>query len=108
MLNLTNKESCVGCTACESICPKHCIEIKSDTEGFRYPEMCITECIECNACRKVCPLLKDDIQSASLPVAYASRTIDDTIRMESSSGGIFTELAKKNTFAKRCGVWCSI
>ena len=95
MLNLTNKESCVGCTACESICPKHCIEIKSDTEGFRYPEMCITECIECNACRKVCPLLKDDIQSASLPVAYASRTIDDTIRMESSSGGIFTELAKK-------------
>lgn len=95
MLDLTIKEKCVGCTACESICPKRCIEIKSDAEGFRYPEVCITECIECNACRKVCPVLKDTVMSNGLPVAYASRTRDDTIRMESSSGGIFTELAKK-------------
>ena len=31
------KEHCVGCGACASICPNKCIEMYNDDEGFAYP-----------------------------------------------------------------------
>ena len=30
MPNLANDANCMGCTACMSICPMHCIEMKRD------------------------------------------------------------------------------
>ena len=37
MLKLTSKQNCCGCTACASICPKGCIAMTPDSEGFCYP-----------------------------------------------------------------------
>ncbi len=37
MIEITEKQNCCGCTACESICPKECIQMKADEEGFLYP-----------------------------------------------------------------------
>ena len=31
------KEYCCGCSACSAICPKNCISMEEDTEGFYYP-----------------------------------------------------------------------
>ena len=95
MLNLASQNSCVGCTACVNACPKHCIEIKKDADGFGYPKViCLSECINCGACEKACPVLRDTTYIERLPLAYAAISTDEAIRFESSSGGVFSELAK--------------
>lgn len=33
-----SKDSCCGCGACSNACPKECIIMKADTEGFLYPQ----------------------------------------------------------------------
>lgn len=52
---LNNKYSCSGCTACAQSCPKQCITMSSDYEGFKYPIVDETRCIQCGICIKVCP-----------------------------------------------------
>ena len=47
MIVITDKVTCCGCWACENICPKHCVVMKEDNEGFRYPEVDVEVCIEC-------------------------------------------------------------
>ncbi len=50
------KELCNGCTACHAICPVYAIEMKTDSEGFEYPEINKEKCILCNKCISVCPV----------------------------------------------------
>lgn len=96
MQKLVRNIYCVGCTACVHICPKHCIEIKKDFNGFAYPDVFRSaDCVECGLCEKVCPVLVDRSEINEFPSAYAAISHDDLIRKESSSGGIFTELAKR-------------
>ena len=52
-----NKDSCCGCGACSNACPKGCIIMKADTEGFLYPQIDKSKCVNCGKCRKVCPFL---------------------------------------------------
>lgn len=59
MIKITNKEDCCGCAACEQSCPKHCISLIEDAEGFWYPQIDVTTCIECGLCKKVCPMLNN-------------------------------------------------
>ena len=46
---------CVGCRSCEQICPKNCIEIKENEEGFLYPIIDNIKCVKCLKCLHVCP-----------------------------------------------------
>jgi len=96
MPNLANTNLCVGCSACASICPKQCLRMERDPDGFQYPVFMHSEnCVACGMCEKVCPVLKDSINiNDNLPSAYAGFTKDEGIRQDSSSGGIFTEIAK--------------
>ena len=83
---------CCGCTACENICPKNCISFKYDSEGFAYPSIETESCINCGMCESVCPFLAE--HNKRIPdVVYAAKNKNDRIRLESSSGGIFTALA---------------
>jgi len=95
MIIIEKKEQCNGCHACSNICPVQCIEMKEDSEGFRYPEVDYKKCIKCNKCIDVCPLLKEKKDIFKEPKAYACLNKNEKIRMESSSGGIFTLLAEK-------------
>ena len=95
MPNLADKAACVGCTACASVCPNNCIEMREDSDGFLYPEINLQKgCVECRRCETVCPVLGKSF-SGELPIAYAAISLDESIRMKSSSGGLFTELAKR-------------
>lgn len=49
------QKRCVGCRSCEQSCPKHCISIINDKEGFWYPEVNEKSCIDCKKCLKACP-----------------------------------------------------
>ena len=37
MINIEDKKQCCGCSACVQRCPKQCIVMKEDEEGFLYP-----------------------------------------------------------------------
>jgi len=89
-----NKEKCAGCYACVNACPQKCISMEINREGFRYPEVDHSKCIKCGNCVDICPVV-DKMIVQSDPVAYACINKDESIRMESSSGGIFTLLAEQ-------------
>jgi len=90
---LKNKEDCVGCYACFNACPQKCITMENDAEGFIYPVCKEKECKKCNLCVKVCPIL-NPVKVQNNPSAYACINKDETIRSQSSSGGLFTLIAE--------------
>lgn len=94
MINIKEPKDCCGCNACAQRCPKHCITLQEDHEGFLYPQVDINLCIECGLCEKVCPVINQSIKKEPLQV-FAAINPDEKVRMESSSGGIFTLLAEK-------------
>ncbi len=93
MIQITRKEECTGCEACSQICPKKCIEIHGDNEGFIYPYVREVDCIHCNLCDAVCPVINQESELDPLCL-YGAINKDKDVRMQSSSGGIFTLLAE--------------
>lgn len=94
MIIINNKTDCCGCWACSQICPHKCISFQEDEEGFLYPFVNTDDCIGCGLCEKVCPAIYINEPRTPLKV-YASKNPDDTIRIQSSSGGVFTMLGEK-------------
>lgn len=94
MINIQNKQDCCGCSACVQRCPKQCISLHEDEEGFLYPEVELDVCIDCGLCEKVCPVLHQAEERVPLEV-FAAKNPNEQIRMASSSGGVFTQLAEQ-------------
>src|SRR5665647_3245792 len=94
---IENKKDCMGCHACMNICPENCISMESDIEGFLYPKVDYDICIKCYRCIDVCPVINKTLID-NKPLAYACKNKDEEIRLDSSSGGIFTLIAKKIIF----------
>ena len=94
MINVQNKQDCCGCSACVQRCPKQCIALHQDEEGFLYPKVDMETCIDCGLCEKVCPVLHQAEERVPLEV-FAAKNPNEEIRYESSSGGIFTLLAEQ-------------
>lgn len=93
MINIKDKQQCCGCGACVQKCPKQSISLHEDNEGFLYPNVDTETCIDCGLCEKVCPVQNPYETREPLQVLAAINK-DEKIRMESSSGGIFTLLAE--------------
>lgn len=91
---IISKKDCTGCYCCLNACPKGCINMQTDEEGFFYPKVNYEDCIKCGKCIKVCPL-KNKIKIDNDPISYACINKDELVRLDSSSGGIFTLLAKE-------------
>ena len=66
--------------------------MKPDEEGFLYPAVDGNLCIECDACEKRCPVGKPLEESCMYIVGAQHK--DTEIRRQSSSGGVFTALAR--------------
>lgn len=95
MPNLASYQSCVGCSSCALSCPKNCIEMHNDKYGFSHPKIInAQECINCKLCEQSCPIVNKRNLDDKETIALAAFTRDEEIRKESSSGGIFTEIAK--------------
>ena len=93
MIVITDKVTCCGCWACENICPKHCVVMKEDNEGFRYPEVDVEVCIECGLCEAVCPILHKPIKEHEKTIGYVIQHKDNNIRRDSTSGGFFSAIS---------------
>lgn len=94
MITLTAKTDCCGCNACAAICPARCIHMQADEEGFLYPHVHTERCINCGRCEKVCPVLHRPAP-VQQPLAYAAKHKDKSVRLHSSSGGVFSALAEQ-------------
>ena len=94
MISITRKQDCCGCNACAQICPKQCITMQEDNEGFLYPRVDTENCIDCHLCEKICPVSNHGTERKPLKV-YAAINKDEEVRKQSSSGGIFTALAEQ-------------
>lgn len=93
MINISNPAECCGCGACAQICPKNCITMAPDGEGFLYPAVDMDQCVRCGLCVKACPMTAKPAQAASV-AAYGAYARDEKTRQESSSGGIFPLAAR--------------
>ncbi|MBD5355798.1 MAG: 4Fe-4S binding protein [Bacteroides sp.] len=94
MINIKDKKDCVGCNACIQRCPKQCISMHEDKQGFLYPKVNLELCINCGLCEKVCPVINQTGCMEPLAI-YAAKNNNKEIQLASSSGGIFFALAKK-------------
>jgi len=90
------KSDCTGCYACANVCPKEpsCISMIEDEEGFWYPRVDYDKCIKCGLCISTCPVLNYE-PGDNAPRAYACINKDELIRVQSSSGGLFTLIAEQ-------------
>lgn len=91
---LAEPDSCTGCGACAAVCPKDCIEMRPDQEGFLHPVTDLDACIDCGLCAKVCPVLHPSELPQGGTKAFAAICQDEPVRMNSTSGGTFTALAR--------------
>jgi len=67
----------------------------ADREGFAYPYIDSANCTECGLCQKNCSF-QDDLNTNGDDFAvqvFAAKHRDDSIRLSSSSGGMFTALS---------------
>lgn len=93
MIKINDEKDCCGCWACYNVCPKHCISMVEDKEGFRYPKVNLDVCIDCGLCENVCPLLKPKMND-EIPINYVVQQKDKDVLRTSTSGGFFTAIAK--------------
>lgn len=94
MIQIKHKKDCCGCNACVQRCPKQCITMQADGEGFLYPIVDTALCIDCGMCEKVCPVINQS-EPRKPQKAYAAYNKNEEVRLQSSSGGIFTLLAEE-------------
>ena len=88
MIKIIHKEDCCGCTACLSICPRKCISMEYDNEGFAYPIVDESICVDCGACEKVCPIINYQFKEKH-PDVFGVINKDENTIGKSTSGGAF-------------------
>lgn len=91
MINIDLKE-CTGCGACVQVCPRHCIEMKNDINGFIIPVVNTNKCVDCGLCNKVCQIISESDKSNDTR-AYAVVAKEKSVLSKSTSGGMFSLLA---------------
>lgn len=97
MINIKDKSKCCGCCACVDTCAHKAITLKTDIEGFWYPEVDPGLCTNCGLCDKICPelhineLKKNDYSQPAKTIAAIHKRMD--VRWDSTSGGAFSALA---------------
>lgn len=106
MIEVRKPEDCCGCTACYAVCTVRCISMPTDSEGFPYALADRELCTGCGKCDMVCPVMNragkksgngfgSMFEPVGDPDVYAAVSLDEELRMNSSSGGVFGTLAGK-------------
>lgn len=96
MIHVERKEVCCGCQACALACPRKCVTMLPDAEGFVYPSVDQAACSGCGLCERVCPILtKTEARKDHEPKAYAAYSHREDLRLASSSGGVFSLIAEQ-------------
>ena len=90
---VSDHEACTGCGVCALSCPVGFITMKESSEGFFYPEVDKGKCVGCGLCEEKCHLNHKVRFEEGKAYAVISRNKDEL--RSSSSGGVFSVLARK-------------
>ena len=106
--NIVNKDLCMGCGTCKSICPNSAINIiLNEQRGLYIPVVDSNKCVDCSLCYKVCPGHSVDFKGLNQKIfnkepenprignyidCYIGHSENNEIRHNSSSGGLVTSL----------------
>lgn len=95
-LTSKTKSECCGCGVCSQVCPRRCITIVPDEDGFLFPAIDDSNCIHCHLCEKVCPVenipMNQEAQNGQ--VIVAARCKDAAAVTEAASGGAFGAIVR--------------
>lgn len=89
--SIRDNKNCTGCGICRVVCPKNAIILSKDRKGFNRPEV-NENCIDCGLCFSKCHEHKS-YQGQKVQKAFTAYSNNTSIRNESSSGGLFSEIA---------------
>lgn len=94
--NVSNEitKLCTGCGICASVCPKQCISIAMNKEGFYNYKINKKECIKCGLCKKVCAQCNNNRSKIEDKNMYSGYSLNENVLKTSSSGGIAYHLAE--------------
>ncbi len=93
-MKICNLTSCTGCGMCSNLCPVGAITMQNGMNDFIFPKVDDSVCIKCNQCVKKCPINQPIEQQETVQNTYAAWNKDIVVRKRSSSGGVFSVLAK--------------
>lgn len=93
---LADFNRCTGCSSCSSVCPQACIQMLADHTGFLHPIVDSQLCLNCGLCTQACPVLTSPpLMHTQQSDAFSVACKNDSVRLRSSSGGVFTLLAEQ-------------
>lgn len=91
---LCDDKTCTGCSSCAQSCGKKAISIELNKEGYYNPIIDYGKCIGCHVCELSCPVITPLEKHKQTPKVYAAYNKDELVRNQSSSGGMFSAVAK--------------
>lgn len=89
-----DKTKCVGCMCCVNKCPKKCISVTEDKEGFIVPLVEQSKCVNCSICYKSCQINNKVDKNFPLKAFAIQSKIKNDLK-NSSSGGVAFEISKQ-------------
>ena len=93
---LLEKKMCAGCAACVNSCPKSALKLQVDEHGYYRAQLDEELCINCGICKQVCPALNlPEKNNNQTPECIAFIAKEEEVLQSSSSGGVFTLLARE-------------
>lgn len=86
-MEICKSNKCTGCGGCVDICPKGCVELITDKDGFYTSLVNENACVNCGLCKKICPGNTCN-NSNAIKKAYKARRKNIEEAQKSTSGGI--------------------
>lgn len=87
--------NCTGCGVCAAVCPKKCINIEKNEDGFFEYNINKEKCINCNLCKTVCGQRHNNTITIKKQKMFSAYSKSNEVLMSSSSGGLAFELASE-------------
>lgn len=95
MIDKVVGERCTGCSSCDNICPINAIRLIPDAKGFFYPKVDYVKCVKCGKCLTHCPAVTPlNPEHRIQPDVFAAWNKNEEIRINSTSGGVYSALAE--------------
>lgn len=84
---------CTGCGLCASVCRNGAIRLVENADGFLVAKVDTALCVGCKVCEKMCACLTE-VGGHEKHRYYEAWSSRQQVRLSSSSGGVFVELAR--------------